>query len=200
MDCLVSGTACEYFCLVGSSMWQRNPTLAKARHVAAARLARRDLRPDRRRGPSRVPAGCTDLRLRDELGTMFTDAPFAVLFSSPGRSVEAPWQLALVTLPQVAENLADCRAADTARGRPRRDAPARDAPARDAPGPVPRAAARGRARPSAHRQHACPDGGARPQPPRRKIATRPAGHATTGWKPDHDLGCTAMRIRLYRLA
>ncbi|SFV17066.1 DDE superfamily endonuclease [Methylobacterium sp. 174MFSha1.1] len=56
-DCPGLDTAGESFCLVSSLMWQRNPTLAEARHVAAAKLTRRGSQPDRRRGPSRVPEG-----------------------------------------------------------------------------------------------------------------------------------------------
>ncbi len=63
------------------------------------------------------PPGNADLRLRDELGTVFTDAQVTALFSSRGRPAEAPWRLALVTLLQFAENLSDRRAAEAARGR-----------------------------------------------------------------------------------
>jgi transposase len=63
------------------------------------------------------PQGNPYLRLRDRLGTIFTDAQFAPLFASCGQPAECPWRLALVTLLQFAENLSDRRAADAVRGR-----------------------------------------------------------------------------------
>ena len=63
------------------------------------------------------PRGNPYMRLRDILGTVFTDQQFAALFPSHGQPGEAPWRLALVTLLQFAENLSDWRAADAARGR-----------------------------------------------------------------------------------
>ncbi len=63
------------------------------------------------------PRGNPCLRLRDELGTVFTEAQFTALFSARGRPAEAPWRLALVTVLQFAENLSDRRAAEAARGR-----------------------------------------------------------------------------------
>ncbi len=51
------------------------------------------------------PKGSAWLLLRDELGTIFTDAAFASLFPRRGQPAEAPWRLALVTLLQYAENL-----------------------------------------------------------------------------------------------
>src|SRR4051812_32395650 len=63
------------------------------------------------------PRGNPYLRLRDALGTVFSDAQFAPLFPSRGQPAEAPWRLALVTVLQFAENLSDRRAAEAARGR-----------------------------------------------------------------------------------
>ncbi|GJD64037.1 hypothetical protein MPEAHAMD_4211 [Methylobacterium frigidaeris] len=63
------------------------------------------------------PWGNAYMRLRDELGTVFTDAQFTAVFSSRGRPAEAPWQLARVAVLQFAENLSDRRAAEVARGR-----------------------------------------------------------------------------------
>jgi transposase len=63
------------------------------------------------------PRGNAYMRLRDDFGTVFTDAQFTALFSSRGRPAEAPWRLALVTVLQFAENLSDRRAAEAARGR-----------------------------------------------------------------------------------
>lgn len=63
------------------------------------------------------PKGSPWLRLRDELGTIFTDAAFAPLFPRRGQPAEAPWRLALVTLLQYAENLSDRQAANAVRSR-----------------------------------------------------------------------------------
>jgi transposase len=63
------------------------------------------------------PHGNPYLRLRDHLGTIFTDAQFTPLFAHRGQPAECPWRLALVTLLQFAENLSDRRAADAVRSR-----------------------------------------------------------------------------------
>jgi transposase len=63
------------------------------------------------------PRGNPYLRLRDALGTVFSDAQFAPLFPSRGQPAETPWRLALVTVLQFAENLSDRRAAEAVRGR-----------------------------------------------------------------------------------
>jgi transposase len=63
------------------------------------------------------PKGSAWLLLRDELGTIFTDAAFASLFPRRGQPAEAPWRLALVTLLQYAENLSDRQAANAVRSR-----------------------------------------------------------------------------------
>jgi len=63
------------------------------------------------------PHGNPYLRLRDHLGTIFTDAQFASLFAPRGQPAECPWRLALVSLLQFAENLSDRRAADAVRSR-----------------------------------------------------------------------------------
>src|SRR5262245_60557164 len=73
-------------------------------------------------GPARVaraafPRGNVYLRLRDELGPVFTDDAFAPLFAARGRPAEAPWRLALVLVLQFAEDLPDRAAADAVRGR-----------------------------------------------------------------------------------
>src|SRR5687768_3962176 len=57
------------------------------------------------------------LKLRDELGAVFTDADFADLFPERGQPGLAPWRLALVTLLQFREDLADRRAAEAVRAR-----------------------------------------------------------------------------------
>src|SRR5881409_2288638 len=55
--------------------------------------------------------------LRDTLGTFYDDQRFAGLFSDRGRPAETPWRLALVTVLQFAEGLADRQAADAVRSR-----------------------------------------------------------------------------------
>ena len=57
------------------------------------------------------------LSLRDELGAIFADADFADLFPRRGQPGLAPWRLALVTLLQFRENLADRQAAEAVRTR-----------------------------------------------------------------------------------
>jgi transposase len=57
------------------------------------------------------------MRLRDELGTIFTDEAFASLYPRRGQPAEAPWRLAVVTLLQFAERLTDRQAADGVRSR-----------------------------------------------------------------------------------
>jgi transposase len=57
------------------------------------------------------------LKLRDELGSVDTDAAFADLFPPRGQAAAAPWRLALVTVPQVAEGLPDRQAAEAVRSR-----------------------------------------------------------------------------------
>jgi IS5 family transposase len=57
------------------------------------------------------------MQLRDTLGTLYDDALFADLFPQRGQVAQAPWQLAVVTLLQFAENLSDRQAADAVRSR-----------------------------------------------------------------------------------
>lgn len=63
------------------------------------------------------PGGNPYLSVRDALGTFYDDEHFADLFPDRGRPAEAPWRLALVTVLQFAEGLADRQAADAVRGR-----------------------------------------------------------------------------------
>src|ERR1700738_4946215 len=63
------------------------------------------------------PKGHPYLRLADELGPLFTDETFAALFPTHGQPAFAPWRLALVTILQFAEGLADRPAADAVRSR-----------------------------------------------------------------------------------
>jgi transposase len=57
------------------------------------------------------------MQLRDTLGTIYTDEEFADLFPTHGQPAETPWRLALVTVFQFMEHLADRQAADAVRSR-----------------------------------------------------------------------------------
>jgi transposase len=63
------------------------------------------------------PDGNPYLRLRDELGTIFHDTDFTDLYPLRGQPALAPWRLALVTVLQFREDLADRPAADAVRAR-----------------------------------------------------------------------------------
>jgi transposase len=63
------------------------------------------------------PKGNVYLRLRDELGSPYTDETFADLFPTHGQPAEAPWRLAVITLLQFAEALSDRQAAEAVRAR-----------------------------------------------------------------------------------
>src|SRR3954469_1125565 len=63
------------------------------------------------------PDGNPYLSVRDALGTFYDDDRFADLFPDRGQPAEAPWRLALVTVMQFAEGLADRQAADAVRSR-----------------------------------------------------------------------------------
>ena len=63
------------------------------------------------------PKGHPYLTLRDHLGTIFQDEDFAALFPAWGYPGLPPWRLALVTIMQLRENLADRQAAEAVRAR-----------------------------------------------------------------------------------
>jgi transposase len=63
------------------------------------------------------PKGHPYLTLRDHLGTVFQDEDFATLFPTWGYPGLPPWRLALVTLMQFREQLADRQAAEAVRAR-----------------------------------------------------------------------------------
>ncbi len=64
------------------------------------------------------PQGNPYLRMRDSLGPIYTNPQFfAALFPNNGQPAEAPAPLALVTIMQFAEGLADRQAADAVRAR-----------------------------------------------------------------------------------
>ncbi|MBA3824184.1 MAG: transposase [Ktedonobacterales bacterium] len=59
-----------------------------------------------------LPHGNLVTRMRDHLGTLFTDEQFTDLFSSTGQPAFAPWRLALITLLQFLEHVTDRQAAE----------------------------------------------------------------------------------------
>src|SRR5437868_13381086 len=63
------------------------------------------------------PQGHPYLTFRDALGTVFQDEDFAALFPVEGQPGVPPWRLALVTIMQFRENLADRQAAEAVRAR-----------------------------------------------------------------------------------
>ena len=63
------------------------------------------------------PKGHPYLTVRDVLGTIFQDDDFAALFPAWGQPGLPPWRLALVTIMQFRENLADRQAAEAVRAR-----------------------------------------------------------------------------------
>jgi transposase len=63
------------------------------------------------------PKGHPSLTLRDHVGTLFQDNDCATLFPAWGHPGLPPWRLALVTIMQCRENLADCQAAEAVRAR-----------------------------------------------------------------------------------
>ena len=63
------------------------------------------------------PKGHPYLTMRDVLGTIFQDDDFAALFPAWGPPGLPPWRLALVTIMQFRENLADRQASEAVRAR-----------------------------------------------------------------------------------
>jgi transposase len=63
------------------------------------------------------PKGNPYLLLRDTLGTIFQDDDFAACFPRDGQPGLPPWRLALVTIMQFREHLADRQAAEAVRAR-----------------------------------------------------------------------------------
>lgn len=57
------------------------------------------------------------MKMRDELGTFFSDEQFLDLYPADGQPAFSPWRLALVCVMQFAENLTDRQAADAVRAR-----------------------------------------------------------------------------------
>jgi transposase len=63
------------------------------------------------------PKGHPYLTFREALGTIFQDEDFASLYAPTGQPGFTPWRLALVTLMQFRENLADRQTAEAVRAR-----------------------------------------------------------------------------------
>ncbi|WP_329433298.1 IS1182 family transposase [Streptomyces sp. NBC_01280] len=63
------------------------------------------------------PKGCLAMRIRDHLGTVFSDEEFREAFGDRGRPGISPGQLALVSVLQYVENLTDRQAAHAVRAR-----------------------------------------------------------------------------------
>jgi transposase len=63
------------------------------------------------------PKGHPSLTFRDALGTIFQDEDFRAFFPMRGQPSLPPWRLALVTIMQFRENLADRQAAEAVRAR-----------------------------------------------------------------------------------
>jgi len=63
------------------------------------------------------PKGNRYMKMRDELGTVYTDQQFADLYPQVGQPAASPWRLALITVVQFAEEMTDREAADAVRSR-----------------------------------------------------------------------------------
>lgn len=63
------------------------------------------------------PKGNRYMKMRDELGTIYSDEQFVDLYPRVGQPASAPWRLAVVTIVQFAEDLTDRQAADAVRSR-----------------------------------------------------------------------------------
>ena len=63
------------------------------------------------------PKGTLAMRLRDALGELYQDEPFAALYPLEGQPAYEPWRLAVVTVLQYAEGLTDRQAANAVRER-----------------------------------------------------------------------------------
>lgn len=66
---------------------------------------------------SAFPKGNVYMSMRDKLGSIFKNEDFVDLYPRVGQHGVAPWQLALVTVMQFAEDLTDREAANGVRGR-----------------------------------------------------------------------------------
>lgn len=57
------------------------------------------------------------LQMRDELGSLYRDEDFTVLYPQRGQPSESPWRLALISVMQFMENLSDRQAAEAVQAR-----------------------------------------------------------------------------------
>lgn len=64
-----------------------------------------------------LPNGSIFMPLRDELGPIFEDEEFSDLYPTIGQPAASPARLAMVTVMQYVENLADRQAAEAVRER-----------------------------------------------------------------------------------
>ncbi len=63
------------------------------------------------------PEGNRYMRLRDEVGTIYTDEQFAALYPAGGQFAEQPWRIALLLVMHYMENYTDRQAAEAMRTR-----------------------------------------------------------------------------------
>lgn len=63
------------------------------------------------------PKGNVNIKMRDELGSIFSEEMFMEMYSHEGQPGWSAWRLALVTVMQFAEDLSDRQTADAVRGR-----------------------------------------------------------------------------------
>ena len=71
----------------------------------------------RRTAQQAFPKGNVYMKMRDELGAIYTSDVFQDLYPRKGQPGYSPWRLALVSIMQFAENLTDRQAADAVRAR-----------------------------------------------------------------------------------
>jgi transposase len=107
------GTVCGYNVLSYTSP----PVSMRKRHVVAARPHFAVPENTAQVARAAFPDGNPYLQLRDELGTLFTNADFADLYPRRGQPELAPWRLALVTVLQFREDLSDRQTAAAVRAR-----------------------------------------------------------------------------------
>ena len=185
-------------------------------HVAPSARSRACAGRNARVAHAAFPKGHPYLTFRDALGTIFQDEDFTALFPAWGQRAGCPWRLALVTIMQFRENLADRQAAEAVRARidwkyllsleltdpgfdfsvlsafrDRLLAGSASAAPRQAAGAVPGAGAAHRPGPAAHRLDPRARCGPRPQPARTRRGNPPrraqrAGHRRTRLAPSRE--------------
>src|SRR5215468_2980531 len=113
--------------LLGSRVWHnRDSTPLSCLHPLSRRMSLMSLHPHvvepvpaetTRVAHAAFPKGHPYLTFRDALGTIFQDEDFTALFPAWGQPGLPPWRLALVTIMQFRETLADRQAAEAVRAR-----------------------------------------------------------------------------------